>query len=171
MAKRRRMSPAEAAIKKRLFADLILDTRTRRTKEEICDELGITEAIYYKWSKDPDMVEWAGIETWRYSEGAKHYVRAHQSVALRTLVDIMENSPNDMARVRAAETFLSSAEGVAETKQDSTTDDVVKLLTSRQPALFIGNVNFLQQPQLVERPQYEIVEAEVRMIPETIEQT
>lgn len=154
---RRNITVAEESIKKRLFAEILLDTENRMSRDEIIRHLDITEYTYSKWASDPSMVEWTGIEPWRYAEKRKQYTRVHKLSALRTLTDVMMNSHSDVARVKAAEIMLA--------QDDSETDvtnvnaqEIQDLLTRHAPNFIIGTVNVNQGPQEQE------VEADYRVI-------
>lgn len=114
------------------------------SREEIIRTLDITEYTYSKWAADPNMVEWTGIEPWRYSEKRKQYARVHKLTALRTLSDVMQNSNSDVARVKAAEIMLLQDDTEVDQTDNINADEIQKLFSKHAPNFIIGTVNVNQ---------------------------
>lgn len=147
-----RMTKAEQAIKQRLFAQLLLSPDYHYNRDEIMERVGISESTYYKWSKDPNLADMAGIEPNRHNLKAKLLAAQMKADALSTLHDVMENDRSGLARVRAAEIILGY-----DTNMEAVVDDdvekrrVQQLLQINRPIFVMGTQDMVAEISKLQR--------------------
>lgn len=159
MPKQDKMPLAVAEVKKRAFASIVLDPGNKKTREEICEELGITTSQYDDWSSDKNLWLWGGAEVWRMQEQARLLLQRHQVTAVETLVDVMRTSNNDLARVRAAEGIMEKQPYHSSHADQENAEAVAKLLSSRSPTFHIENISVTNVHQRESEPI--LVDAEI----------
>lgn len=142
-----RMGRGERRARQQQFALLLLDMETQRTRAEICEECGISERTYDRWSSDPAVLKLGGESAIRLDAATRRYAYEHRGTAMRTIVQVMETSRNDIARVRAAELMFQWGEEAAASEEPSTQsngDELAKLLSSSRPTFIFGNATMIQ---------------------------
>ena len=172
-----RMGSAERRIRQQKFALLLLDMETQRTRAQICEECGISERTYDRWSSDPAVLKLGGESALRLDAATRRYAYEHRGTAMRTIVQVMENSRNDIARVRAAELMYQWGEEAAANEEPATQsngDELAKLLSSSRPTFIFGNATMIQNLAPAggglsissgPAPEETVVEAQVRPLP------
>jgi hypothetical protein len=141
-----RMSGAAKQLRQRKFVQLLMDLEANLTQEEICRQCGISRATYTRWAADPEVLKLAGMDNSRLAAATRAYAFAHRGTALATLVDVMQRSRNDVARVRAAELMHQIGEQAAQEKDGDSGDaaaEVARLLSRRSPTFIVNNLQMI----------------------------
>lgn len=141
----KRFTPLERELKQRLFIKMLYDMGRYRTKAEICQEVGISPDTYNRWKSDVGMRRLYEVEQFRVDGAVKEKVNLNQTTALDTLVDVMDNSRNDMARVKASELMLTLGQAMArsDSAQDEADSKDVARIISQGPTLIVANAGML----------------------------
>lgn len=135
-------SRLETLLRKRLFARTVL-SEPHLTKDEICRRVGIGTKTYSKWVRDKGLLREVGQDGDVVTEQTRHFAYQHRGRALNTLLDVMDNSRNDLARVRAAELLLQLGETAANVDRLDVTDhgQDISFFLSQQGPTFVQIVN------------------------------
>ena len=142
-----RMGRVERRLRQQQFALMLLDMDRALTRVQICESCGISERTYDRWSTDPEVLKLAGMDSTRMDAATRKYAYEHRGTAMRTIVDVMEGSRNDIARVRAAELMYqwgedaTAGEGVS---GSNNSDELTKLLSGSRPTFIFGNATMIQ---------------------------
>jgi hypothetical protein len=172
-----RMGRVERRLRQQQFALLLLDMDQGLTRAQICEQCGISERTYDRWSTDPEVLKLSGMDSTRMDAATRKYAYEHRGTAMRTIVDVMDRSRNDIARVRAAELMYQWGEEAAKgegSTGSSNSDELTKLLSGSRPTFIFGNATMIQNLTPAQNPSGltiiggvddDVIDAEARVLP------
>lgn len=105
---------------------------TTPTIKEAADVSGISERTIYRYINDPQfMTAYRSLKS-EIMRGVTNKIQLSSTTAIDTLVDVMENSKSDIARVQAASKILDLTYQTYETEDLEARLDAIEKLASEQ---------------------------------------
>lgn len=129
--------------KKKLLASYLIDPQNTMTVKQICKAVGISQATYYKWTKDAvSLVNGVASNSDLITLATREALYRLRIDAVNALGDVVNSKVNPLARVRAAELILqlSNEELSKDEKGNDESQTLADLLASRGSTFVTVNV-------------------------------